>query len=293
MRKRAVLIRPSTGLGNQLFLYSAGLFLARNTHKKLYIDVSRLRSSHVSHGGSLESFALQGNFVSLSITGQLLDFFIPRVARFKSLANLLGIYVANGVGFQEDLEYRQETIRYLEGFFMSDEYVNSLKEDGLFNWLELKNPSLNYQELLQSQGEEAIILVHVRRGDFLINPNSWGILAEEYYLKAINMITSKGKRDFKIVVISDNINLVKLEFQSSKWNNSVFLETSQYDPADIMYLFTFANAIVIGNSTFSWWGSLFSNASIVVAPKPFYKASPEFIDLDRHDFTFIKSTWNQ
>lgn len=287
---RAILIRPASGLGNQLFLYCAGLFAAENTGKELFIDVSRLKSEEVSHGGTIESFNLKGNFVSLKTTGRILSFVLPRISHIKPVARLLGIYVADNVGFQSALEVNQRKLRYIEGFFMCDDYVNSLTLKGILGELVLKNPSFNFKALSDSFPQRAI-LVHVRRGDFLANPNAWGILSEDYYLSAIELIELQLKQEFQIVVISDNITLVKNEFKSPKWRNSIFLNTTEFDPAEIMSLFSQADAIVIGNSTFSWWGSLNSKAPVIIAPQPFYKGSPEFNDLDRDDLIFIESVW--
>jgi hypothetical protein len=266
------------------------LFAAENVGKELFIDVSRLKSGHVSHGGTLESFDLKGNFVSLRTMGKILSFVLPRISRIKPAAKLLGVYVADGVGFQSALEMNPRRLRYVEGFFMCDEYVNALSQKGVLGALVLKNPTLNFKVLLDSFPEQAI-LVHVRRGDFLANPNAWGILSENYYLSAIELIELQQKQEFKIVVISDNISLVQNEFKNPRWQKSMFLDTAEFDPAEIMSLFSRAEAIVIGNSTFSWWGSLNSHAAVVVAPRPFYKGSPEFNDLNRNNLRFIESVW--
>lgn len=293
IRNKVILIRPASGLGNQLFLYCAGLHVAGNTNKELIIDVSRLKSSDVSHGGTLESFKLTGNFVSLSILGRAFDYVFPRIFRFRFLRNLLGMFIANDVGYQKDLVLKQNKLRYIEGFFMCDKYVNDLRAKGLLNRLELKNPSREYLSLLEEAFVGPTMLVHVRRGDFLANPSSWGILSEDYYLNAMNLISLKDKRNFKILVISDNIDLVRAEFKNPIWQDSYFLDTSLNDPAEIISLFSYADALIIGNSTFSWWGSFYNEGSLIIGPKPFYKSSPDFSDLDRDDITFIQSTWRE
>jgi hypothetical protein len=287
---RALLIRPATGLGNQLFLFSAGKFVSSISNRKLYVDVSRLQNMQVSHGGSIANFKLDTEFVSLLKLGPVLDFLIPRLSRIPFISKKLGIYVAKGVGFQSDLERLSQGIRYLEGFFMCHNYIEKVRALGTLEKLQLHTPSKWIESTLRELNSE-FILIHVRRGDFLANPNAWGILSEQYYLDSIKEIISVSHSIKNIVVISDNIDLVQSEFRSSVWENAKFLDTSECNPAELMTLFEHASSIVIGNSTFSWWGSLFKQGGKIVAPRPFYRSTPEFTDLDRDDFIFVESSW--
>lgn len=284
-------MRPASGLGNQLFLYSAGQFVAEQCGKELYIDVSRLAFADVSHGGSMESFKIPGRFISLGYLGKLLNFLMPKFAGVSVLRDFFGIFIADDVGYTPRLESKMTRVRFLEGFFMTDRYIKRLKIRDRILPFQLQNPSTWYEEVSSLFASDFTVAIHVRRGDFLANPNSWGILAEGYYLEALKVLSTNVGAKFKKIVFSDNIELVKNEFTDPIWKDAIFLDTMGQDPAEVMTLFTFADSIILGNSTFSWWGSISSKASFVFAPKPFYKSNPDFDDLNREEFVYIQGNW--
>ena len=289
---RAILIRPGSGLGNQLFLYSVGRYVEQRNGRRLYIDVSRLNSNKLSHGGNIQSFNLPGRFVSLGFSGKVLDWLLPRVIRSKFIQKVFGIFVADGVGYQSKLELQLQKVRFLEGFFMCDEYFSNTKNMDESEF-ELIHPSIWYETTKKEISVGFSIILHVRRGDFLANPDSWGILSEQYYLDALSFLKYHSESNMKLYVLSDNLELVKSEFLNPVWRGATFLNTFEKDPAEVLKLISFARVIILGNSTFSWWGSRIGKDASVVAPKPFYKSSPDFIDLERNDMHFVGSVWVQ
>ena len=62
MGSRQTTVRLIGGLGNQLFIYFAGLFVSKKFNTKFVCDTSFLDSDRTKHGVSVASFALEGDF---------------------------------------------------------------------------------------------------------------------------------------------------------------------------------------------------------------------------------------
>lgn len=91
------------------------------------------------------------------------------------------------------------------------------------------------------------ILVSVRRGDFVNNPNYFQ-LSYQFYLTAL--IYHFGElEDYNVVFASDNISYCKKHF--SFLPNVFFLEN--LSPVEQLCLGAKLDNYVISNSTFSWW----------------------------------------
>ena len=96
------------------------------------------------------------------------------------------------------------------------------------------------------------ILVHYR--DYGLP--GWHDLTD-YYKKAIRKLPKK-----RVIVITDNIDTA---FKAT----GLDCEYTSNSPIMDLYLLTQADYLVMGNSTFSWWGAYLSKAK-TVAPKSWY-----------------------
>jgi len=99
------------------------------------------------------------------------------------------------------------------------------------------------------------IIIHCRN----YNDDCAGIqpLPRKYYLDALKKMPDK-----KVIVITDNIDKAKATIKKD------FIYVSNTPIIDF-YLLTKAEYLIMGNSTFSWWGAWLSNAK-TVAPANWY-----------------------
>ena len=133
------------------------------------------------------------------------------------------------------------------------------------------------------------IMIHVRRGDFLQNKETYGVLSERYYQAALKKALQFVKKK-SIWVFSDDIEYV------SKWkmfnNHDVLfvgntdLQDSKDDPAEHLKLLTFASINIVSNSSFSLFGALFNpNSETTICPSSSTKTN----DLNLNNF--YPSSW--
>ena len=126
-------------------------------------------------------------------------------------------------------------------------------------------------------GNDEVVSIHIRRGDYLQSPNHHPVISLNYCMKAIKQFP----RDYKVVVFSDDINWCKTEaFFGDKFK---FIE-GQTDIEDF-YLMSMCVNNIICNSSFSWWAAwLNSNPDkIVIAPMDDRWFGPAYDHFDTKD----------
>lgn len=155
-------------------------------------------------------------------------------------------------GFYHTQKYFQEHKELIiKAFTLKNEFFKTVKEAGK-NFLNLQNT----------------VAVHIRRGDYLNNPNAHpNLTIDDYYDPASVIIGDKLKIKANFIIFSDDINWCKNEI---KHPNCFFSEGN----SDIVDLFLMAQCKhhIIANSSFSWWAAwlaknMFKTDGITIAPK--------------------------
>lgn len=166
----------------------------------------------------------------------------------------------------------------LEGYFQSiyffENYISEIRDKFVIKSRFIKDFNQKYGRLFF---ENKILAIHCRLGDYI----NWGndslggknlTLPIDYYKNAIKEI--KDIETYKIVVVTDEIITAK-----EKLN---FLEHAEFI-SDIeindFQLMLNADAVIISNSTFSWWAAYLNKKSnIKIAPEFFvgFKIKKDF-----------------
>jgi hypothetical protein len=105
--------------------------------------------------------------------------------------------------------------------------------------------------------------LHIRRGDYLKYSTMYPTLGESYYIPAMEIVDST-----KWIVLSDDIPWCKQ--QTWLTSGQIFID----EPCELRALGIMASCkkgAVIANSTFSWWGAVFSGCDTVVYPSKWFK----------------------
>lgn len=142
---------------------------------------------------------------------------------------------------------------YYDGTWQTEKYFKHIRNQVLraFTFPPFTN-KLNI-ELAKELSKSNSVSIHIRRGDYLREPE-WCVCTPEYYKRAIDYIKSLDDIDV-LCVFSDDIqwcqeNLkdlaAKIEFVD--WNKGI---ESYCD----IHLMTYCKHNIIANSTFSWWGA--------------------------------------
>lgn len=95
------------------------------------------------------------------------------------------------------------------------------------------------------------IACHVRRTDFLNDTENFPVQPVEYYMTALKRLVHENKR---VVFCSDDIKWCKDNFAHIP--NVYFREHTK--PLDDIFFMANCDAVVMGNSTFSFWGAYLS-----------------------------------
>lgn len=127
--------------------------------------------------------------------------------------------------------------------------------------------------------------IHVRRGDYVNQPQNHPTQNMNYYMKSIKRI---GIENTYFLVFSDDILWCKENFPDLP--NFIFVEGLK-DYEDLL-LMSFCKNNIICNSTFSWWAAWLNDNKnkIIIAPKKWFgPAYNHFItdDLYKEDWVLI------
>lgn len=147
------------------------------------------------------------------------------------------------------------------GYFQTEKYFkhieNDLRKDFTFKD-EILNTSLDFFE---SIGESSISL-HIRRGDYVSNPNH-PTQSSEYYNKALSHFDD----NLPVLIFSDDPEWCKTQkiFDSER-----FLVSETYDTGIDLCLMSLCKYHIIANSSFSWWGSWLAKSEKTIAPQKWF-----------------------
>tara|TARA_Y100000389_G_scaffold203370_1_gene251590 strand:- start:1797 stop:2435 length:639 start_codon:yes stop_codon:yes gene_type:complete len=152
----------------------------------------------------------------------------------------------------------------ISGFFQTEKYFKNV-EDTI-------RSDFKFKKYIESKAENIIskfnspISIHIRRGDYVTNPNHEA-LNLKYYQKSINLF----KKSDTFIVFSDDTDWCKQQnlFLDKKFNFASDF-TNNFDYLD-MCLMSKCNKHIIANSTFSWWGAWLSGTNDVIAPSKWFK----------------------
>jgi hypothetical protein len=156
----------------------------------------------------------------------------------------------------------------LFGYFQSEQYFMKYKKEIIKFFKEfMKNLSVQRKlnNIMSEINHNNTISIHVRRQDYIHLQHVHVLQDNNYYKKAIDVITQKIDKDYKLVIFSDDITWCK--------NNNIFTNHNCYfvegnDDYIDLYLMSMCTHHIIANSSFSWWGAYLNEMEkrLVVAP---------------------------
>jgi hypothetical protein len=303
-KRKPITIEIMGGLGNQLFAYIAGAYVSHKSQSPLRVFLRPKKRGETIHASSITSLALGINLVSRLSVWERTSLFIRRQIRRiaieigirkENAEKLSQIHQSDSIGLDKNLSVTNSGY-YLSGYFQCHYYFEYLKKKNILPTIALHDPSdwyLSEKKLLKSANP---IAVHIRRGDYLLNQNSFiGALSIDYYRKAISLVLERlagEQNNVPIWVFSDDSALVRDEFSEYLDHNFRFVDPPKNsDPAESMLLMSMARAIVISNSTFSWWSAALGDPELVVAPSKWFRDHEDPEGLIPDNWIKVSSDW--
>ena len=287
------------GLGNQLFGYFAGLYLAQSSKSDVVFDLSSVPYGITQHNSSLKSFLLPENLQFKSrklrkpqrLARRVSNFLIRKLPGYQVILLRTGhIYQSKEIGYDDNLaKIPDNTV--VRGYFQSWEYFTRIENRKYCN-LELAAPSEWFRENQKTAQIIRPIMMHIRRGDYNKVASEFGLLAEGYFLESTKA-ARQGVGDREIWVFSDDTEAAAQIISSCAIQNAKIIQPPiNNDPAESLLLMSEGSANIVSNSTFSWWAAtLNQNSPIVLAPAPWYRKIEEPESLIPPSWLRLPAVW--
>lgn len=176
--------------------------------------------------------------------------------------NQLGVYQQPVIQekihhFDERLYNRCPDNVDLLGYFQTEKYFKNIKD-------EIREDFTFKQDLLElCQGfiNEDMISLHIRRGDYVVNPNH-PTQTMEYYEEGLSRLP-----ELPVVVFSDDPEWCK---EQELFSSDRFMIAEGNSTDCDLCLMTLCKYHIIANSSYSWWGAWLSDSNKVIAPKNWF-----------------------
>lgn len=268
------------GLGNQMFQYAFALALKeRFPGEDILLDTQHYRhlffgriGSYNLHNGFEIPELFPGASLKIATRQQIRtvsryipNYILSRIAR-KYLPALPSEFIEKA-----NYSYDPEPLRipgdcYYEGYWQCEEFYRTLVPE-LRSVFSFKDPN-DYNRTIEAKVLlEDSVGIHIRRGDYLKDPEYKGICEVDYYRRAVDLLGTEGKMFF---VFSNDIPWCMECLPLFIPEENILYVTGNMgknSPWD-MYLMSRCKQLIIANSTFSWWGAyLNETAQRIVAPR--------------------------
>ena len=237
-------------IGNQMFQYAALRGIAANAGVEYCFPFYQ---NEVNDG------------TGVMLRTELFDCFTMETT---SVLNIQSIDVGRPTMFEGNFHYNEELHKRcpdwtsIWGFFQSEKYFLNVEQEIRRNFTfkdEIRQPC---EEMIDGLGVDEVVGLHIRRQDYLTNPNHCA-LDMSYYKKALKQF----EYDVPVIVFSDDPAWCHEQdlFQDDRFmiseNESGYIDQC---------LMSMCSDFIIANSSFSWWAAWLGNRGKVIAPKKWF-----------------------
>lgn len=193
-------------------------------------------------------------------------------------------------------KYNQESFNYYDvlleddveimGYFQSEKFFKEV-EDEIRNQFEIKESVIDYVISCYPEVRRDSLSIHIRRGDYLDQPNHHPSMPISYYEKILKDIKKNYQ---KIFIFSDDLEWAKINFVGEEY---IFPEFDAQNDLNCFVLMSMCKDNVISNSTYSWWAAWLNKNKDkkVYAPISSKWFGPAYANLDTKDI--IPNSWIQ
>ena len=273
-------IIPHAGLGNQMFMYAAGLSAASrlgtelrlgawnwehlSTHDRPFHlwEFPEITERNASFLETLKIAPAQAVINAISYKPFGKHHVFRKAVRKLCRLSLRGMYSQKSQGYEPDFENIRDNT-FTVGYFESEKYFAGIKDLVRKKFTfpqEYFDPDLSHKVRTCNS-----VALHVRRTD-KVRVNHIHVPSDENYLRhAMEKIASLTDNP-KFFVFSDDMDWCRETLP--KLHEAEYTYIDGHGPMQDMALMTICRHVITGPSTFSWWGAwLNSNPDkIVITP---------------------------
>ena len=170
----------------------------------------------------------------------------------------------------------------LVGYFQTEKYFKHIEDEIREDFTFSKEITEMCKELYNKVVDGESISLHIRRGDYTVNPNH-PTQTVEYYDKALSNFDSK----IPVFVFSDDPSWCH---EQELFSDDRFLISDGNATEFDLCLMSLCTYHIIANSSFSWWGAWLAKSKKIIAPKNWFSAecsNKSIQDVPFGDFTFL------
>jgi hypothetical protein len=266
--KSPVVVKLMGGLGNQVFIYAAGLEQARRLDVDIEVDTSWYKDKTNRFYRLDQLFGPALRVAKPSQLRKNLEFAGPLLKKF----NLWMEFKERSNRFQPEI-FMIRPGTTIEGYFQSAKYFPSVGAE-IAQSIRNVVVSKSEQAIIDDVSSKPFIAVHVRRGDYLSESHireAHGLTTRRYFEASLEILGGKGA---PCIVFTDSPPEVEKELGGMR--QLVFdSRISPLGELATLKLMSLASGIVMSNSSFSWWAaytmSHFDPGSTVISPRPWSK----------------------
>jgi len=278
--RRAIEVVIDTGLGNQMFQYALGRSLSIRQRRPLILDTTLL-SLEPDWGFDLRHFRLGQQRVRTWP-------FLPWTTRMI----VLRVLASQGMGVvrwinEPGLQFSPEVLEtdkpcVLRGYWQSERYFDSISDQLREDFMIVTAQDARSAECQRRIRSVKSIGLHVRRADYVTVPSCnafHGTCSKDYYDAAIRLILPRLDRDVELFVFSDDMKWARENIQYAL--PTTYVDWNQDRCYEDMRLMSSCQALIMANSSFSWWAGWLNARpdKLVVAPRQWYRAPRTVSDL--------------
>ena len=273
-----IIVKISGGLGNQLFQYSFGRYLAikHNVPLKLDLQLNIKVATFTPRSFGLSKFNLEAAIASPAEVKKFRCFSHGIFARFERKLiehfPLINKKVVIEKPFIRLPDVALQNGRYYDGYFQSEVYFKPIEEQ-LREELQL-NLALNSQNksFLYQIINNISVSLHIRRGDYLsikANSSIFNTCSLSYYQAAVARFKALFPEAI-FFIFSDDIAWAKENFKGADYQ---IVDVNSDDPHADLYLMSHCKHHITANSSFSWWGAWLNQHKDkqIITPASWYK----------------------
>lgn len=284
-----ILVRLMGGLGNQMFQYAFGYYLAKKNNTVLKVDESLLQDRSLPHEvvthRTLDLVDIF-DFNIIKASKSEIEYFNGKINQKSFIVRAVNsvlwrlrkhnLIVEGSRTFDSSLINLNDN-KCIVGGWQCEKYFSAVKND-IKTLYKFRHPLLPQSKLL-ADNIVAVnsVCLHVRRGDYVTSSlysNTIGALDLDYYYRAINEMSQKVR--FPVFYIfSDDLKWCKENIVIPF--DHVFVEEEHVGAkaSNYLYLMSLCTNHIISNSTFSWWAAWLAEKkeSVVIGPIKWFKDS--------------------
>lgn len=280
---------PIERLGNQLFMWAAALSQARRLGCDLHVNLAyyHRRPKRADRPYGLDAFdngmivdpeepLLKLPAPGLAVSRVYYRELLPRLTRGRTR-----VFVERSFSYDPTIEEIAEGAVLL-GYFQSWRYFTRVADEVRRRVTTLRAPSSWGVEMADEIGSTpGATILNVRRGDYR-DPalaEYHGIATRDYYARGLDLVRRLGVEG-PVYVASDELDAV-MEELAGLADLRPIAPPKGTDVLEVIIAMSRADAIVMGNSAFSWWAAWLGDrpGRPVIGPRPWF-ASPKIDSRD-------------